>query len=139
MVYKGANVTMGYAECQSDLQKGDEHRGIYKTGDIAKRDKDGYYYIVGRIARFLKLYGLRVSLDQCERMLREAFQIDCACIGNDKYMQIFLAGEEDEHKIIRYISEKTHLPRDCFRSQRIDKIPRNDNGKILYKDLGVGQ
>ena len=139
LVYKGANVTMGYAECQSDLQKGDEHRGIYKTGDIAKRDKDGYYYIVGRIARFLKLYGLRVSLDQCERMLREAFQIDCACIGNDKYMQIFLAGEEDEHKIIRYISEKTHLPRDCFRSQRIDKIPRNDNGKILYKDLGVGQ
>ena len=139
LVYKGANVTMGYAECQSDLQKGDEHRGIYKTGDIAKRDKDGYYYIVGRIARFLKLYGLRVSLDQCERMLREAFQIDCACIGNDKYMQIFLAGEEDEHKIIRYISEKTHLPRDCFRSQRRDKIPRNDNGKILYKDLGVGQ
>lgn len=137
LVYEGENVTMGYAETKNDLLKGDEHRGIYVTGDIAKRDKDGCYYIIGRTARFLKLYGLRVSLDQCERLLREAFHIDCACTGDDNHMQIFLAGKEDGNKVIDYISKKTHLPRGCFKSQKIDTIPRSDNGKILYKDLGV--
>ena len=48
LIYKGANVTLGYAESRSDLIKGDENHGVLFTGDMAKRDKDGFYYIVGR-------------------------------------------------------------------------------------------
>jgi len=42
--YRGPNVTMGYAICKEDLLKGDDFNGEYHTGDIAKRDQDGFYY-----------------------------------------------------------------------------------------------
>lgn len=48
LVYEGPNVTLGYAECGKDLNKGDERMGVLITGDIAKFDKDGFYYITGR-------------------------------------------------------------------------------------------
>ena len=55
LVYYGANVTLGYAMCGADLARGDERNGRYETGDLARRDEDGYYSIVGRKRRFLKL------------------------------------------------------------------------------------
>ena len=45
MVYRGENVTLGYAVCGEDLIKGDENHGVLHTGDIAHRDADGYYFI----------------------------------------------------------------------------------------------
>ena len=41
MIYRGPNVTLGYAVCGKDLDKGDENNGILHTGDVARRDKDG--------------------------------------------------------------------------------------------------
>ena len=43
---------LGYAENIDDLSKADENKGILKTGDIAKKDKDNFYYILGRNDRF---------------------------------------------------------------------------------------
>ena len=61
MVYRGENVTLGYATCSEDLLKGDENHGIMHTGDLARRDADGCYFIIGRLKRFLKIYGLRIG------------------------------------------------------------------------------
>lgn len=133
--YAGENVTMGYAYCRADLLKGDDRKGVYITGDIAKRDEDGCYYIIGRNARFLKLYGLRISLDQCERLIRDEFNIDCACTGNDKLMRIYISENESKHRIVDFISEKTHLFRNIFKVNYIPQIPRSSTGKILYKEL----
>ena len=66
LVYYGDNVTLGYAESGNDLIKGDERSGVLHTGDLAQFDEDGYYYIVGRMKRFLKIYGNRVNLDETE-------------------------------------------------------------------------
>ena len=74
LVYEGPNVTLGYAETQEDLIKGDERHGRLVTGDMAKRDADGFYYIVGRKKRFLKIYGNRVNLDETERMVKNRFE-----------------------------------------------------------------
>ena len=54
LVYYGPNVTLGYALNGNDLSKGDENYGVLKTGDIVKGDEDGYYYVIGRVSRFLK-------------------------------------------------------------------------------------
>ena len=55
LVYEGENVCMGYAFDRSDLEKKNENNGLLKTGDIAKIDKDGFYFITGRKKRILKL------------------------------------------------------------------------------------
>ena len=134
--YRGPNVTMGYALNKEDLQKDDEFCGEYHTGDIAKRDADGFYFIIGRKGRFLKLFGLRVSLDETERILKTQYpNVDFCCTGDDKRMNIFItdAGLKDE--IISFISGKTNLHNSAFRVYVIDEIPRNDYGKVKFAEL----
>ena len=134
--YRGPNVTMGYALCREDLLKGNEFCGEYHTGDIAKRDADGYYYIIGRKGRFLKLFGLRVSLDETERILKTQYpEADCVCTGDDKRMNIFTVDASIKDDIIPFISGKTNLHNSAFRVYAVDKIPRNDYGKVKFAEL----
>jgi long-chain acyl-CoA synthetase len=135
LCYRGPNVTLGYAICKEDLMRGDDFKGEYKTGDIAKRDKDGYYFIVGRKKRFLKLYGHRVSLDQCERMINEKFITTCACTGDDNIMDIFISDSNYITDVKKFISEKTGIIHSAFNVIFKENIPRNENGKILYNLL----
>ena len=136
LVYEGDNVTLGYAECGEDLIKGDERRGILKTGDMAQFDQDGFYYIVGRKKRFLKIYGNRVNLDEMDRLIKGKFDgIDCACTGIDDHMYIFVTDATIAEKVREFIIYKTKLNPSAFKTIVIDSIPKNDAGKILYKDL----
>src|SRR5664279_1985389 len=83
LVYRGPNVMMGYAECREDLAKGDELQGVLRTGDLARQDADGYFYITGRLKRFLKLFGKRFSLDEMEKILSHRVEASVACYGRD--------------------------------------------------------
>lgn len=136
LVYKGPNVSLGYATGYLDLCKGDENQGVLKTGDIATRDAEGYYYIVGRKKRFLKIYGNRVNLDDVEAILTEA-GYDCACIGDDDDLKVMVTDNAQE--VREYIINNTSLVPAGFTVKYIDEIPRNDAGKILYSVLEEGQ
>lgn len=133
--YEGPNVTMGYGTSAEDLMKGDEFCGTYFSGDIAKMDNDGYFYIVGRKKRFLKLFGLRISLDQCEKIIKEAFDIECACSGNDEIMHVYITDNVLKENVKKLIAEKTGLVPKCFEIRIIPDIPRFESGKINYKLL----
>ncbi len=135
LCYKGPNVTMGYAVCKKDLANDDEFKGEYHTGDLARRDADGCYFVTGRLSRFLKLLSYRVSLDQSERLIQQEFNIECACAGTDKCMNIYVTDGSREQEIINYISEKTNIYKSLFRVIVIPKILRNDSGKVLYRQL----
>ncbi len=134
--YYGDNVTLGYAECAADLQKGDERGGVLDTGDMAQVDEDGYYYIVGRKKRFLKMYGNRVNLDETERMLKAAFpDCECACAGRDDHLMIFATDEAALPAMRAWLSEKTGLNLSGFHAVHLPAIPKNDSGKTLYREL----
>lgn len=136
LVYEGPNVTLGYAENVDDLQKGDERKGVLQTGDIAQFDESGYYYIVGRKKRFLKIYGNRVNLDEIDRLLKGRFgQIDCASSGIDDHMYIFITDPSLASGVKDYVVGKTGLNPAAFEIVVIDEIPKNDAGKTLYKEL----
>lgn len=136
LVYYGPNVTLGYAECGQDLIKGDERFGELCTGDMAQFDEDGYYYIVGRKKRFLKIYGNRVNLDEVDRMIKTKFDnIDVASAGIDDHMYIFVTEERYANDVVKFVVEKTGLNPAAFQSIVIDSIPKNDAGKTLYKEL----
>lgn len=138
--YEGPNVTMGYGTRVEDLAKGDEFCGVYETGDLAKKDTDGFFYIVGRKKRFLKLFGLRVSLDQSEKIISENFGgIECACTGDDNQMLIYITQEELKEEVKKLISEKTNLMAKFFDVRVIESIPRFESGKINYRELTLKQ
>ena len=135
LVYEGKNVTLGYAECGEDLIKGDERKGILETGDMAQFDEDGYYYIVGRKKRFLKIYGNRVNLDEVDRLIKGEFGIEAASTGIDDHMYIFVTDTEVAESVRNFVVNKTRLNPAAFKVFVIDEIPKNDSGKTLYKDL----
>ncbi len=136
LVYEGTNVTLGYAECGEDLIKGDERHGVLQTGDMAQFDEDGYYYIVGRKKRFLKIYGNRVNLDEIDRLVKARFDnIDCASAGVDDHMYLFVTDGAVAEDVKRFIVSKTGLNSAAFKMIVLEEIPKNDAGKTLYKNL----
>ena len=133
LIYKGANVTLGYATSYEDLALGDERNGSLETGDMAYVDEDGYYYISGRKKRFLKVYGNRLNLDEVDELLRsEGYEAVSA--GEDNHVKIFAVNGEAE-EIISFLVNKTNLNFHAFEVVKIDSIPRSESGKVLYKDL----
>ena len=136
LVYEGKNVTMGYAEKGDDLLLGDERKGVLETGDMAQVDSEGFYYIVGRKKRFLKIYGNRVNLDEIDCMIKNYFHItDVVSAGVDDQMYIFLTDEEIASDVRQYVAEKTRINPVAFKMFVIDEIPKNESGKILFSAL----
>lgn len=134
LVYKGKNVSMGYAVCGDDLAKGDENKGTLVTGDLAKRDNEGFYCIVGRKKRFIKLYGNRINLDETERLIKNIVP-DVACAGNDDNMKIFVADQTMVEDVQAYVSTKTGINPRAFEVIFINRIPKNSSGKTIYSKL----
>lgn len=136
LVYTGDNVTLGYAFCGEDLEKGDDRGGVLHTGDMAKYDADGYFYIVGRKKRFLKIFGNRVNLDETERLIKTYYpDFECACTGTDDAMKIFITDETKLKEVQTFVADKTHLNFAAFHVEYIETIPKNDAGKTLYSEL----
>lgn len=132
LVYEGPNVTLGYALTGKDLIKGDVNKGILSTGDRAVKDMDGYYYIVGRSSRFLKLYGTRINLDELQELISFKYGTECICTGNDKKMTIYIKDIELIESVKNFVVEKTRIFHGAFEVLFINKIPRNAIGKIIY-------
>ncbi len=135
LVYEGKNVTLGYAEQGDDLIKGDERNGILITGDMAQFDSDGYFYIVGRKKRFLKIYGNRVNLDEVERLIKAEFDIEAACAGIDDHLFIFLTDDKYSDRVRTFAAGKTKLNPAAFSTVVIREIPKNDSGKTIYAEF----
>jgi acyl-CoA synthetase (AMP-forming)/AMP-acid ligase II len=135
LVYKGPNVSMGYAECIADLAKGDENKGKIHTGDMARFDADGFYYITGRLKRFVKVWGNRCSLDSIEQIVKEAFEADCACIGVDDLITTFVTKKGLEEDIKLLLASRLGFNTRAFVIRFISEIPKNTSGKTLYAEL----
>ena len=137
MCYRGKNVTMGYARQQSDLALGDERNGYIRTGDLAYFDEDGCYYIVGRMGRFLKLFGMRVGLDECEQIIQSECNIECACVGTDEKMIVYITNADKQIQVKDILVHKTHIVATSFEIRIIAEIPKNEAGKKLYSQLPI--
>lgn len=132
LVYEGPNVSLGYAECRADLAKGDENHGVLHTGDVARRDADGYYYITGRLKRFVKVWGNRCNLDATEQIVKSNVTTSCACVGVDDKITIFVTEQGLDEQIVKLLVEKTGLNNKAFEVRVIDAIPVKSSGKIDY-------
>ena len=136
IVYEGKNVCMGYAFDRGDINKKDEWNGKIFSGDLAKRDNEGYYYIVGRRKRFSKIYGLSINLDEIENLLKSKFSFsEFAVISLENKIMIFSSTRGMKNKILNYIRTNININIRTFEIIFIKKIPNLSNGKNNYKAL----
>lgn len=139
LIYCGPNTMMGYAENDADLGK-DSGSDILATGDIARRLPNGVFEIVGRKSRFVKLFGLRISLDEVERHLqRRGISATCGAHGDRVY--VFVARDSGRSvqpdEVRNDLAAWLKLPGDSFHVDMIDAIPRNANGKVDHPALAA--
>lgn len=136
LLYRGPNVMMGYAERHEDLALGDQCGGLLRTGDTAEIDADGYVRITGRLKRFIKLSGMRISLDSVEKRLAEGLEEPVACTGQDGLLEIWgQTGRVDADRIGQLLRELLNINPAFIRVNEIAELPINANGKFDYTKL----
>ena len=133
IIYKGKNVFMGYSKNFRDLGKKTKKNRSLKTGDIGYIKKK-LIYLTGRKKRIIKIFGIRISLDQLEQQLNDS-NFCCVCKGNDKKLIVEI---EKYHNVnivefSKKIQKKTRLNSKFYEINIVDKFKRNKYGKILYK------
>ena len=135
LVYYGDNVMMGYANNRDDIVKGDELKGILRTGDLAYKDEDEYYFITGRLKRFIKLFGLRINLDEIEKMIENKFNVSAACFGNDDELKVLLQSIEPSilFEVKNLIINTYNIHHSFVSVKCTESMPHNSLGKKDYK------
>ncbi|WP_312399003.1 AMP-binding protein [Sphingobacterium sp.] len=134
LLYTGPNIFGGYAEGPDDLQHFDPPASL-ATGDLARQDQDGFYYITGRIKRIVKLFGTRINLDEVEQLLISQFPgKELACVGtSDKYINICYADQYiQEDAIKELLFKRVHILPQVVRFQKLPSLLRTNNGKVDY-------
>jgi acyl-CoA synthetase (AMP-forming)/AMP-acid ligase II len=144
IVVDGPNVMMGYwnhAEEEHEVLKG----GRLFTGDLAKKDEDGFIYVVGRSKEIIKTGGNRVSVKEIEECLMEddgilevaVFGVDDPVLGEAvKAVVVNKKGCESDAKCIsdfcraRLASHK--VPKIV---EFADALPKTKSGKVDKKKL----
>lgn len=130
MVYEGPNVMLGYATKESDLEKGDERKGVLKTGDLGYFDEVGFFYITGRNNRNVKICGNRINLDEVEKML-QTMNFKCYVGGEDEKLEI-VTQEHNEEEVRKVIQKRIHVHPSQVEIFYMKEVPRNEYGKVSY-------
>jgi len=137
LIYSGPNVALGYALNHNDLVLGDGWHGILRTGDLARQDVDGFFFIEGRSSRFLKIFGVRVSLDAVEAWYAER-EVVAAAYGRDDHLKVMIEArshvDNDESKQLAAILQ---IHPSAITISALPILPRLNAGKIDYSCLNT--
>jgi fatty-acyl-CoA synthase len=119
--------------------------GYLKTGDLVRRDEDGYYYVVGRKKEMYKSGGENVYPAEVERVIRTTSKVkEVAVIGikDEKWGEVgcaFIVPEDKQSVSKQDILDaclgqlaKFKVPKQIH---FLDSLPKSDSGKILKRKL----
>jgi peptidoglycan/LPS O-acetylase OafA/YrhL len=130
LLYRGPNVMLGSATGPDDLATGRVH-DVLHTGDVARRTPDGLIEVVGRLSRFVKLFGLRVDLDEIERLLADRGH-HATCTGDDDSIVVAVPSGSPSEVIHELVRARVGLPPGAIRVVQVAELPRLANGKPDY-------
>ena len=133
LVYRGANVMLGYASGRGDLGERDELGGRLHTGDLAEIDDDGRLWIRGRLKRIAKVFGARISLDDVEERLASYGRV--AAVDAGDRLGVFVEGCAEIGGMEREIQRALGLPVRSVRAVAVDALPTTPSGKVDYETL----
>jgi acetyl-CoA synthetase len=125
-----------------------KYPGKYTTGDSAKRDKDGYFWIIGRVDDVIKVSGHRLGTAEVESALVSHPAVaEAAAIGlphdvKGQAIHTFVmlrAGQTSSAELAEELRQHvaTHMgpiarPEDV---KFVDKLPKTRSGKIMRRVL----
>lgn len=144
LLIRGPNVFIGYWQ-KPEATKQALQGGWFRTGDLARVDEDGYYYIVDRKKDMVITGGENVYPAEVEQVLHRHPDIaDVAVIGSPdaKWGEAVTAvvvrkpdGQLTEAQLIEWTRERlAHFK--CPRVVKfIDALPRTATGKVLKREL----
>ncbi|NLA27138.1 MAG: long-chain fatty acid--CoA ligase [Firmicutes bacterium] len=146
LIIKGPQVMKGYWNRPDETARALRNGWLY-TGDIARMDEDGYFYIVDRKKDMIIYGGNKIFPREVEEVLYEHPKVaEAVCIGiPEKYfgeaVKAFVilkdGAEATPEEIIDFCKArliKYKVPRQVeFRSE----LPKTMVGKILRKDLSI--
>jgi len=143
---RGPNVMRGYLNPEANARfKADS--GWYDTGDIAKVDRNGFVYILGRLKRFAKISGEMVSLAAVEEAFTGAFPK----YGLKFTIAVLARPDEDRGEKLVAVTNEPKLTLDEVRQvirarglgnlavprelRFVREIPRLGTGKVNIREL----
>ena len=144
IVARGPNIMSGYWEDPEATRSVLDEDG-YHTGDLARRDEDGFLFVVGRRKDFIKAGAHRISAQEIEEAILEQPEVhEAAVVG--------VADEILGEKIAAFVvlrdpavcapqalikALKRRLPSYKVPSvlEILDDLPKNESGKIMKRSL----
>lgn len=141
---RGPNVMKGYFNLPEETQKALVD-GWLLTGDMGKRDEDGYYYIVDRKKELIVVSGFNVYPREVEEaILTHPGVKECAVVGapdelRGEVVKAFVVPEEGsgltEKELKEYLRERLA----SYKRPRIikfaEELPKGPTGKVLKRML----
>ena len=142
IVYRGPTVMAGYHD-QSDASADAFAGDWFHSGDLAKRDEEGYLWLVDRKKDLIISGGENVYPAEVERVLLEHEAVADAAVvamAHPKWVEtplafVVAAGEVDEHALIAHCRERLAGFKRPSAVVFVEALPRNAAGKVLKREL----
>ncbi len=146
IVIRGHNVMKGYWN-RADATSESIKDGWFHTGDMAKVDEDGYFFIVDRKKDLIIRGGYNVYPREVEEVLYEHPAIQEAAVigvphgelGEEVGAAVVLkSGEElDADEVKKYVKEQVAAYKYPRAVWFLDELPKGPTGKILKREIEV--
>ncbi len=131
----------GYMNLPEETEKAFQN-GIYHTGDLARRDENGNYVLLGRSGDMIKINGNRIEPAEIEASVKQVLGIDWAAArgfeeGGKSYLCAYYTAdiEVDSAKMREELSKRLPYYMIPAYYLKIDKVPLKPNGKMDRKAL----
>lgn len=143
LVVKGPNVMRGYYKMPEETAVTIKDGWLF-TGDMAREDEEGYFYIVDRKKDLIIVGGYNVYPREVEEVLYQHPEITEAAVVGEPHPEMgeaviaFVVSDNfslNEEAVIEYCKQemaKYKLPK---RIEFMEELPKNTTGKILRKNL----
>jgi len=148
LLIRGPGILQGYYR-RPDANAAGFHGEWFRSGDLAYRDRDGYFYIAGRLKEMIKRAGENVAANEVESVLDDIPGIVEAAVvpvpdevrGEEVKAYVMLAPGTSRtdlppERIVALCAEKLavfKLPR--YVEYREAPLPRTPSGKLRKQDL----
>jgi fatty-acyl-CoA synthase len=145
LVLRGPSYCSGYFENPEASAAAVDERGFFHTGDVARFDEEGYFYIVDRKKDMFISGGENVYPAEIEKVLYTHPAVHmCAVIGlpDPKWGEIGLAGvvlkpgtSASEEEILAFLADRLAKYKVPRRAVFLESLPISAAGKILKREL----